>query len=95
VAAAMYILDFILFNFAVAVNTYFQKVADPQDIAPSMAVGFTINHIAAVVLPVVGGALWLVDYRIPFVVGALLAAVNLVAVQRIRIPEKKAEVASV
>lgn len=95
VAASMYILDFILFNFAVAVNTYFQKVADPRDIAPSMAVGFTINHIAAVVLPVIGGALWLVDYRIPFVFGALLAAVNLVAVQRIRIPEKKAEVACV
>jgi predicted MFS family arabinose efflux permease len=88
VAAAMYILDFILFNFAVAVNTYFQKVADPRDIAPSMAVGFTINHIAAVVLPVIGGALWLLDYRIPFVFGALLAAVNLVAVQRIRIPAK-------
>ena len=88
------ILDFILFNFAVAVNTYFQKVADPRDIAPSMAVGFTINHIAAVVLPVVGGALWMLDYRIPFIAGALLAAVNLVAVQRIRIPEAEAATAS-
>jgi hypothetical protein len=37
---------------------------------------------------VIGGALWLLDYRIPFVFGALLAAVNLVAVQRIRIPAK-------
>ncbi|TWJ13308.1 MFS transporter [Geobacter argillaceus] len=87
VAAAMYILDFILFNFAVGINTYFQKVADPRDIAPSMAVGFTINHIAAVVLPVVGGALWMVDYRIPFIVGACLALVALVAVQRMRVPQ--------
>lgn len=94
VAATMYILDFILFNFAVAVNTYFQKVADPSDIAPSMAVGFTINHIAAVVLPVIGGALWMLDYRIPFIAGAVLAAVNLVAVQRIRIPAAEAKVAS-
>jgi hypothetical protein len=86
VAAAMYILDFILFNFAVGINTYFQKVADPRDIAPSMAVGFTINHIAAVVLPVVGGALWMVNYRIPFIVGACLALVALAAVQRIRVP---------
>lgn len=91
VAAAMYILDFILFNFAVAVNTYFQKVADPGDIAPSMAVGFTINHIAAVVLPVIGGALWLLDYRIPFIAGAVLAVVNLFAIQRIRIPGKAEE----
>ena len=83
VIVAMYILDHILFNFSIAIRTYFQKVADPQDIAPSMAVGFTINHIAAVVMPVIGGALWMVDYRIPFVVGAIFSVVSLLAVQRI------------
>ena len=83
VIVAMYILDHILFNFSIAIRTYFQKVADPQDIAPSMAVGFTINHIAAVVMPVIGGALWMVDYRIPFVVGAIFSIVSLLAVQRI------------
>ncbi|WP_033423290.1 MFS transporter [Geopsychrobacter electrodiphilus] len=83
VVILMYILDHILFNFAIAIRTYFQKVADPQDIAPSMAVGFTINHVAAVVMPAIGGALWLVDYRIPFIFGALLALVSLLAVQRI------------
>jgi predicted MFS family arabinose efflux permease len=80
---AMYILDHILFNFAIAIRTYFQKVADPADIAPSMAVGFTINHIAAVVMPAIGGALWMIDYRIPFVAGALLSLISLLAVQRI------------
>ncbi len=93
VAAGMYILDFILFNFAVAINTYFQKVADPQDIAPNMAVGFTINHIAAVVLPLVGGVLWMIDYRIPFIAGAFLGCVGLVVVQRIRAPEAELPVA--
>lgn len=83
VIVAMYLLDHILFNFSIAIRTYFQKVADPQDIAPSMAVGFTINHIAAVVMPVIGGALWMVDYRIPFVAGAILSMVSLLAVQRI------------
>ena len=83
VIVVMYILDHILFNFSIAIRTYFQKVADPKDIAPSMAVGFTINHIAAVVMPAIGGALWMVDYRIPFVVGAALSLVSLVAVQRI------------
>ena len=47
----LYIIDHIVFNFAIAIRTYFQKVGDPRDIAPSMAVGFTINHIAAVVIP--------------------------------------------
>ena len=81
--AVLYILDHIFFNFAIAIRTYFQKIADPQDIAPSMAVGFTINHIAAVILPAAGGILWMIDYRLTFVGGALLAFCSLLAVQRI------------
>ena len=84
VAALLYILDHIFFNFAIAIRTYFQKIGDPEDIAPSMAVGFTINHIAAVVLPAVGGLLWMVDYRIPFFGGAAMSLVSLIAVQWIR-----------
>ena len=83
--AILYILDHIFFNFAIAIRTYFQKVGDPRDIAPSMAVGFTINHIAAVALPAIGGLLWIVDYRIPFVCGAILSIVSLVAVQQIKV----------
>jgi MFS family permease len=82
----MYIVDALLFNFAVAIRTYFQKIGDPADTASSMAVGFTINHIAAVFLPALGGYLWMIDYRIPFFAGALLGAVSLVAAQFIRIP---------
>ena len=85
--AVLYILDHIFFNFAIAIRTYFQKVADPRDIAPSMAVGFTINHLAAVFLPAIGGILWLVDYRIPFFGGAVLSLISLSAVQLIRTPE--------
>ena len=87
--AALYVLDHIFFNFSIAIRTYFQKVADPRDIAPSMAVGFTINHIAAVALPVIGGMLWMVDYRIPFVGGALLALMSLAGVQFIRLPRSE------
>ena len=82
--AVLYILDHIFFNFAIAIRTYFQKVGDPKDIAPSMAVGFTINHIAAVFLPALGGVLWMVDYRIPFVAGACMSLVSLAIVQKIR-----------
>ncbi|MBW2437766.1 MAG: MFS transporter [Desulfobacterales bacterium] len=83
VVALLYILDHIFFNFAIAIRTYFQKVGDPRDIAPSMAVGFTINHIAAVFLPALGGILWVVDYRIPFFGGAAMAFISLLAVQAI------------
>jgi predicted MFS family arabinose efflux permease len=88
VVALLYILDHIFFNFSIAIRTYFQKVGDPRDIAPSMAVGFTINHIAAVVLPALGGLLWVIDYRIPFIGGAMMSLVSLIAVQMIRTPVK-------
>ncbi len=84
--AALYILDHVFYNFAMAIKTYFQKIADPADIAPSMAVSFTINHIAAVFIPAVGGMLWMVDYRIPFLGAACLACVSLVLSQFVRIP---------
>ena len=90
VVAALYILDHIFFNFSIAIRTYFQKVGDPRDIAPSMAVGFTINHIAAVFLPAIGGFLWVVDYRIPFFGGAVMAVISLIAVQKISVPDHKA-----
>jgi predicted MFS family arabinose efflux permease len=82
--ALIYILDQIFFTFAIAIRTYFQKVGDPQDIAPSMAVGFTINHLAAVFLPAIGGMLWVIDYRIPFFAGAAMGVISLLAVQKIR-----------
>ena len=85
--AFIYILDQVFFTFAIAIRTYFQKVGDPQDIAPSMAVGFTINHLAAVFLPAVGGMVWMIDYRIPFFAGAAMGIISLLAVQKIRTPQ--------
>ena len=86
VVAGLYILDHIFFNFAIAIRTFFQKIGDPRDIAPTMAVGFTINHIAAVFLPALGGLLWVFDYRIPFIAGAGIALVSLLTAQMIRLP---------
>jgi hypothetical protein len=81
----LYIIDHIVFNFSIAIRTYFQKVSDPRDIAPSMAVGFTINHIAAVVIPAVGGIVWMIDERIPFLAGAVMSLISFLAVQLIKV----------
>ena len=91
VVALLYILDHIFFNFSMAIRTYFQKIGDPQDIAPSMAFGFTVNHIAAVVIPAVGGLLWMIDYKIPFLGGAILSICSLILIQFIRTPRPVAE----
>jgi hypothetical protein len=60
-----------------------------------MAMGVTINHIAAVFLPALGGYLWMIDFRIPFIGGALLGAVSLAAAQFIRIPAEVDETPTV
>jgi predicted MFS family arabinose efflux permease len=91
-AAALYVLDHMFFGFGIAVRTYFQKLADPGDIAPSMAVGFTINHIAAVVVPVLGGLAWVADYRMVFLGGAGLSLCSLVLAQWMRpLPARRME----
>jgi hypothetical protein len=87
VVAILYILDHVVFNCSIAIRTYFQKIADREDIAPSMAVGFTINHVAAVVIPFCAGAVWLLHPSWVFFSGAVLAAVSLGFVQCIRIPK--------
>ncbi|WP_456408386.1 MFS transporter [Caldithrix abyssi] len=88
VIALLYILDHIFFNFAIAIRTYFQKIGDPKDIAPTMAFGFTVNHIAAVFIPVLGGLLWMLDYKIPFLFGAALSVLSLSLIQLIRTSKK-------
>lgn len=76
-AAALYVIDHLLFAMAIAIKTYFQKIADPKDIAATMSVSFTINHIAAVVIPVLLGVLWLSSPAAVFYIGAGLAACSL------------------
>ena len=77
VAAGLYIVDHLFFALAIAIKTYFQKIADPRDIAATAGVGFTINHIAAVLLPAAFGFLWLVSPAAVFLAGSAMAAVSL------------------
>lgn len=82
-AAGLYILDHLFFSLAIAIKTYFQKIADPADIASTAGVAFTINHIAAVVIPVIFGLIWLVSPSAVFLIGAAMVVVSLVLAQNI------------
>ncbi|WP_171173526.1 MFS transporter [Ruegeria sp. HKCCD8929] len=76
-AAVLYVIDHILFALALALKTYFQKIADPADIAPTAAVAFTINHIAAVFLPALLGLLWVISPGAVFGLAAAMALISL------------------
>jgi MFS family permease len=78
VAGALFVLDGVFFTLTIAQRTYFQKIADPADISPTASVAFTINHIAAVFIPVVFGLLWMKDPAMVFQVGAAMAGASLV-----------------
>jgi hypothetical protein len=76
-AATLYVIDHVLFALALALKTYFQKIADPADIAPTAAVAFTINHIAAVFLPALLGLLWVASPGAVFALAAAMAMISL------------------
>ena len=77
-AAALYVIDHLFFALAIAMRTYFQKIADPADIAPTAGVAFSINHITAVVIPVVFGFVWLSSPAAVFLTGSAIAVASLV-----------------
>ncbi len=77
IAAGLYIIDHFFFALAIAIKTYFQKIADPADIAATASVSFTINHVAAVILPVFLGILWLVSPAAVFLIGSGIALLSL------------------
>lgn len=80
-AGALYIIDHFFFALAIAIKTYLQKIAKPDDIASTAAVSFTINHIAAVVLPALLGLVWLYSNALVFFIGAGIALGSLIASQ--------------
>ncbi len=72
----LFVIDHLLFSMAIALKTYFQKIADPKDIASASAISFTINHIAAVFLPVLLGLVWLYSNSLVFIIGTLIALMS-------------------
>jgi predicted MFS family arabinose efflux permease len=77
VAGALFVADGVFALLMIAQRTYFQKISDPADIAPTASVAFTINHIAAVAIPVAFGRIWIENPSIVFGIGALIATASL------------------
>ncbi|MGY5612879.1 MFS transporter [Vibrio brasiliensis] len=92
-AAALYVVDHLFFALALAIKTYFQKIADPADMASTAGVSFTINHIAAVFIPVTFGFIWLVSPAAVFYIGAVMAFVSFILSLNIpKLPQEGNEV---
>lgn len=80
-----YCLDSLFFAFSMSITTYLNKIAPPSDVMPSLAMGVTFNHIAAVMVPTLGGILWKTfGYEKTFMAGAIVVFISLLAAQKIR-----------
>lgn len=82
-AAALYVVDHMFFALYIATSTYFHKIANPKDLASSAGVSFTINHIAAVIVPASLGLVWLYSNSLVFYIGAGFAVCSLILAQNI------------
>jgi len=83
VGAGLYVIDHMFYALSIAMSTYFQKIASPKDIASSAGVSFTINHIAAVIVPAALGLVWIVSPAFVFLIGAGFAICSLILAQNI------------
>ena len=90
----LYCIDNFLFVGRIALMTYVNKIASPQDLKPTLAMGVTMNHVAAVSVPLVGGLAWAsFGYQIIFIGGAVCTLISLVCTQLMRVEGEKKKLA--
>jgi predicted MFS family arabinose efflux permease len=85
----LYCVDNLLFVGGIALTTYLNKIALPEDLKPTLSMGVTWNHVSSVAAPLIGGFAWhFFGYQVIFILGALLALVSLGVSQFIRSPDQ-------
>ncbi|MFC2082581.1 MFS transporter [Candidatus Bipolaricaulota bacterium] len=86
ILCVLFVLDNVLFGFNLAMPTYLQKIAvSPEELTANMSLQETINHISAVIVPVAGGAIWILfGSKAPFLAGVGIAVISLLLAQMIR-----------
>jgi len=81
----LYCVDNLIFFGGIALTTYVHKIAPADELKPTLSMGVTMNHVAAVLAPLVGGLVWhFFGYQLIFFTGAALALVSLVVSQWVR-----------
>lgn len=89
VAAACFIGDYLLMSVGIARATYLRKIAvKPEDVSQTLSMGVSIDHIFSITIALISGYIWKsLGYQYVFLLGALIAVVNLFSASRIKIRE--------
>ena len=81
----LYCIDNLIFIGGIALTTYIHRIAPEADLKPTLSMGVTMNHMAAVAAPLIGGLAWYYfSYKVIFFSGSFLAVVSLVVCQWVR-----------
>jgi MFS family permease len=76
--------------FSIGTTTYIKKIARREDLTPSLAMGVSLAHVTAIVVPVFGAALWdQLGYRFPFLFGTIFVILSLVFTQKIDVAKQR------
>lgn len=90
----LYLTDSLLFTFSVGLTTYLHRIVRSGEMTPSLAMGTTMNHVAAVLVPALGGLLWQSSgsYQLPFWIGVGIVACSLAAAMMLPEPVVRSQV---
>jgi MFS family permease len=79
-----------LFLFSIGTTTYIKKIARHEDLTQSLAMGVSLAHLTAIVVPVFGAALWdQLGYRFPFLFGTIFVVLSLYFTQKIDVEKQR------
>lgn len=92
IIAACYIIDNSMAAVEMARSTYVRKIAvSLEDVTPTLSTGVSLQHIASMLIPVLGGILWAaVGYKYVFIAAAAIALLNLLLSSKIKVDSSPA-----
>jgi MFS family permease len=81
-----FVMDQLLFGVNMARDTYMSKIAvKPEDVAPSLSLGVTINHAVSMSIPSLGGLIWVrYGHQWVFIGAGCVAVLMVIFTSRVR-----------
>ena len=74
----IFVADNAFFVFAMAMNTYVDRLVSARERTPTLSMGVAMNHLAAVTMPLLGGVLWkTLGYQWAFFLGVIAAGFSI------------------
>jgi hypothetical protein len=79
-----------MFLFSIGTTTYLKKICRREDLAPSLAMGVSLSHLTAIVVPVVAASLWdKLGYQFPFIFGTVFFFGSLFLTRKIDVARQR------